>query len=403
MAASSRKIIKILIFLAIIAAIAAFFLYRAFHVEPPSYMTVQPQVRDIVRQVYATGTVEGKTQVDVGAQASGQILKLYVQTGDEVKKGDPLCEIDPKTQENALKSAQSQLEITEANITAKKSEIKKLKAEADRQSRLIKNQATAQQDYESAVSALEVAQAELRSLNATLEQNKTSVDTARTNLGYTHITAPMDGTVYATVVDEGQTVNASQTTPTILRLADLSEVTVKTEISEADVVNVKSGQECTFTILGAPHRTFKGVLGRIAPAPSSYESSSSSTSSSSSSSSSSSTSAIYYNADINVKNPDGLLRIDMTADVTVNVASAKQVLAVPLTALRDDQGDKAEIYVLGEDGLVHSRSIGAGIRDDQYVQVLSGLDKNDRVVIGDDVSTAESAALKNDRRRRGPF
>lgn len=407
MSVPKARILKYILIGAAALALLIFILFKVFHTEVPSYMTVSPEIRDIKKQVFATGTVEGLTQVDVGAQASGQILKLYVKTGDKVKKGDPLCEIDPKTQQNALSSAQAQLDIVKAKIEAKQSEIRKLKYEAQRQSNLVKNDATSRQDYESAVSAIEVARAELKQLQGELEQDKISVDTAKTNLGYTHITAPMDGTVYATVVDEGQTVNASQTTPTILRLADLDNVVIKTEISEADVVNVKTGQECSFTILGRPHRPYKGVLGRVAPAPSSYESSSSTSSTSSSSSSSSSTSstAIYYNADINVPNEDGALRIDMTADVTIDVASAKNALALPITALRNDQGTSAEIYVLDGEK-IKKVEVALGVRNDQYVEVKSGLApdaKDTRIVIGDDVQTAEAAALANNKRRRGPF
>ena len=374
--------------------LAAFATYRTLHSDAPAYMTVNPQVRDIVKQVFATGTVEGKTQVDVGAQASGQILKLHVSTGDEVKKGDLLCEIDPRNQQNALKSAESEVEITKAQIAAKKAEIRKLKSEALRNQKLRKTDAVSAQDYETAQANLDIARAQLEQYEAQLKKNEVQLSDAKTNLGYTSITAPMDGTVYATVVDEGQTVNASQNTPTILRLADLSEVTVKTEISEADVVNVKSGMECSFTILGRPHEVYHGILGRIEPAPSSYASSSS-TQSTSSSSSSTSSNAVYYNADIIVKNPDGVLRIDMTADVTVNVASVKQVLSLPLTALRADEGTEGEIYILDKDGLVKSHKVKLGLRDDQYVQLEEGLDEHTKVVIGDDVSTAESQALNN--------
>ena len=382
-----------------VALLAGYGLYNYLHVEAPSYMTTAPEMRSIVKQVYSTGTVEGKTQVDVGAQASGQINKLYVSTGDQVKKGDMLCEIDPRTQENALKSAQAELEITKATIVAKKAEIKKLQNEANRQRNLIKTQATSTQDLEAAVASLDIAKAELVQYEATLNKNQIALSDCETKLGYTSITSPMDGTVYATVVEEGQTVNATQTTPTILRLADMSAVKIRTEISEADVVNVKEGLDCTFTILGMPHKTFSGKLGRIEPAPSSYASSSSSTSASSSSSSSSSTSAIYYNADIIVDNPDGILRIDMTADVTINIAKADDVLTVPLTALRNDNGTEGSVYILKK-GEVHEAEVKLGLRDDQYVQVEDGLDKDAQIVIGDDVTTAEAAAANS--MKKGP-
>ena len=388
-----KKHLFIISALAIILGLSA---YKALRTEAPSFMTVSPGVRNVSKAVYATGTIEGKTQVDVGAQASGQITKLYVSTGDTVKKGDKLCEIDPRTQENALKSAEAELEITKATISAKQAEIRKLESEMKRQKTLIRSDATSRQEYEAAQADLDIAKAQLKQYQAQLNKNELSLSNAKTNLGYTSITAPMDGTVYAMVVDEGQTVNAAQTTPTILRLADMSEVKIRTEISEADVVNVKEGMACSFTIFGLPHQIFNGVLGRIEPAPSSYASSTSS-SGSSSSSSSSTQNAVYYNADVYVKNPHGVLRIDMTADVTVYVDKRENVLAVPLTALRNDEGTKGCVYVLNEDGKVLKKDVRLGLRDDQYVEVLEGIDEKSAIIIGDDVNTAEASAQANSR------
>ncbi len=378
-------------------------LYNAFKSEPISYMTVTAQVRDISKKVYATGTIEGIEQVNVGAQVSGQILKLYVQTGDDVKKGQLLCEIDPKIQETALKTAKAQIAIIEAKTKSQKAQIKKLKFELDRQNQLIKTNATSRQELELAQANYVMAVSSLEELNAQKEQAQLQFDDATTNLGYTKITAPFDGTVYATVVSEGETVNANQTTPTILRLANLEKMKVSTEISEADVVNVKTGMDCTFTILGLPYRTFEGKLNRIDPAPSSYKSSTNNSTSSSSSSSNNST-AIYYNSDIIADNQDRTLRIDMTADVVINIADKKQVLTLPLTALRRVIDDStAQIYVL-KDNLVESKNIKIGLKDDQYIEIVGGLDTDEQVVIGDDVQTAEAQALEKDaKRRRGPF
>ena len=378
-------------------------LYNAFKSEPISYMTVTAQVRDISKKVYATGTIEGIEQVNVGAQVSGQILKLYVQTGDDVKKGQLLCEIDPKIQETALKTAKAQIAIIEAKTKSQKAQIKKLKFELDRQNQLIKTNATSRQELELAQANYVMAVSSLEELNAQKEQAQLQFDDATTNLGYTKITAPFDGTVYATVVSEGETVNANQTTPTILRLANLEKMKVSTEISEADVVNVKTGMDCSFTILGLPYRTFEGKLNRIDPAPSSYKSSTNNSTSSSSSSSNNST-AIYYNSDIIADNQDRTLRIDMTADVVINIADKKQVLTLPLTALRRVIDDStAQIYVL-KDNLVERKNIKVGLKDDQYIEIVGGLAKDEQVVIGDDVQTAEAQALEKDaKRRRGPF
>lgn len=368
--------------------------------DEPSYMTVTAQNRDISKKVFATGTIAGVTQVDVGAQVSGQILKLYVNTGDDVKKGQLLCEIDPKIQETALKTAKAQVDIIDAQISSKQAELKKLRLEYDRQKRLVKLDATSKQDMEVSEASYQMALASLKELNAQRAKAQLNVDDAITNLGYTKILAPMDGTVYATVVTEGQTVNANQTTPTILRLATLDTMKVKTEISEADVVNVVPGMECSFTVLGLPFRVFKGKLDRIDPAPSSYESANS-TSSSSSNQSGSST-AVYYNSDIIAENKDKVLRIDMTADVTIEIANAKNVLSLPLSAMRKIHDKTGIVYVL-EDGRLKEKNVQIGLRDDQFIQIVSGLNADEQVVIGDDVKSAELKAQQNSKNRRGPF
>ena len=395
-----KKFKKYLVISVVSALALSFASCQFFKSDAPSYMTVTAKNRDISKKVFATGTIAGVTQVDVGAQVSGQILKLYVNTGDDVKKGQLLCEIDPKIQETALKTAKAQVEIIDAQISSKQAELKKLRLEYDRQKRLVKLDATSKQDMEVSEASYQMALASLKELNAQRAKAQLSVDDAITNLGYTKILAPMDGTVYATVVTEGQTVNANQTTPTILRLATLDKMKVKTEISEADVVNVVPGMDCSFTVLGLPFRVFKGKLDRIDPAPSSYESASQSSSNSSSQSGTST--AVYYNSDIIAENKDRILRIDMTADVTIEIANAKNVLSLPLSAMRKIHDKTGTVFVL-LDGSVKEKEVQIGLKDDQFIQIVSGLSADDEVVIGDDVKSAEAKAQANSRNRRGPF
>lgn len=398
---TKHKKFKQYLVISVVSALAlSFASCQFFKSDAPSYMTVTAKNRDISKKVFATGTIAGVTQVDVGAQVSGQILKLYVNTGDDVKKGQLLCEIDPKIQETALKTAKAQVEIIDAQISSKQAELKKLRLEYDRQKRLVKLDATSKQDMEVSEASYQMALASLKELNAQRAKAQLSVDDAITNLGYTKILAPMDGTVYATVVTEGQTVNANQTTPTILRLATLDKMKVKTEISEADVVNVVPGMDCSFTVLGLPFRVFKGKLDRIDPAPSSYESASQSSSNSSSQSGSST--AVYYNSDIIAENKDRILRIDMTADVTIEISNAKNVLSLPLSAMRKIHDKTGTVFVLS-DGNVKEKEVQIGLKDDQFIQIVSGLSADDEVVIGDDVKSAEAKAQANSRNRRGPF
>lgn len=393
--ANKKKLVKAVLFLIPLAGIA-YFAYDYFAPQTPTYMTINAATRDIKSQVFASGTLAGKIEVDVGAQVSGQIKKLYVNTGDVVKKGDLLCEIDPEIQQNDLKTAKAQLKLLDAQIRSKQAEITKLKLENDRQARLLKNAATSKQEAEAATADYKMALADLDALKAQYEQAEISVSDAETNLGYTKITAPMDGTVYAIPVEEGQTVNANQTTPTILKLAKLDVMTVETEISEADVVKVRPGMECSFTILGLPNREFKTTLSSIDPAPKSAENETSS-----SASSSSSTEAIYYNAQLDIDNSEGLLRIDMTAEVNITIDEKAGVLSVPLTAIRDDDfAGNAVLYLLDNKNQIVKQPIKTGIRDEQYIEVISGIGTNDRIIIGDDVATAEAEAMSNLRGTR---
>ncbi len=386
-----RKIRKLILPVSLLLILAGYLGWIYTHPDPVSYMTVRLSAHDIHKQVFANGTLYGQNEVDVGAQVSGQIEKLHVQLGDEVKKGDLLCEIDPKTLENKLKTAHSQIAIIKAKIAAKEADLTKLRFDYNRRRDLLKVNATSKTTAEAAEAAFLVARAELEELNAEFNQAQISVEDAQTNLDYTRITAPMDGTVYAVLVDEGQTVNANQTTPTILRLANMDKMIVETEISEADVVNVKPGLACTFSILGLPHRIFKGKLGKIAPAPASATD----TSSSSASSSATNSQAIYYNAKVLVDNTDRVLRMNMSADVTINVADRQGVQALPLTALRQETGSTGMVYVLDAQNQIEEREIKTGLRDDQFIEVLEGLEPTERVVIGEDVETAEQAAMSS--------
>ena len=391
-----KKLLKYALLGALVIALGGYGIYRFTYVEPPTYMTAMPSTRDIKQQVYATGTVAGKVEVDVGAQVSGQIQKLYVERGDRVKRGDLLCEIDPEIQQNDLRRAQAEEKLIAAQIASKVAQIKMLKSEHLRQQRLLKNDATSSQSAEQAEAEYEMALADLDALKAQYDQAVISVDDATTNLGYTRIVAPMDGTVYAIPVEEGQTVNANQTTPTILKLATLDTMTVEAEISEADVVKVQPGMPCRFTIMGLPNRYFEANLRSIDPAPASAESTSTS------SSTSSSTEAIYYNALLDVDNSEGILRIDMTAEVEITIAEVKGVKAIPIAAVQNEAADgTATVYQLLTQGQINPITVKLGIRDDQYVEVTNAdFDDSQPLVIGDDVATAAAAAANP--RRRGP-
>jgi len=369
---------------------------------PPRLLTAPATVGDVEDAVLATGTLQALQQVSVGAQVSGQLKSLKVALGDTVKKGDLVAEIDSLTQQNALKTAEATLANVRAQRHAKEATLIQARLAYERAATLAGADAGSRETLETARATLDGTRADIEALDAQTQSAAVSVDTARVNLGYTRIVAPIDGTVVSLVTKEGQTVNANQSAPTILILAQLGTVTVKAQISEADVVRVKPGQKVYFTILGEPGKPRTTTLRAVEPAPDSISTTSSSTSSSSSSSSSSTStaSAVYYNGLFDVPNADGKLRISMTAEVHVVLAEVKGALTVPATALGARQADgRVEVRVATPDGHAESRLIRTGIDNNVTVQVTDGLKPGEQVVIGEDSAVAAPASAGP---RRGP-
>jgi membrane fusion protein, macrolide-specific efflux system len=352
---------------------------------------------DIEESVLASGSMEAFKTVDVGAQVSGQLKTLHVHLGDQVRKGELLAEIDPVLQENALKDSEASQENVRAQIVAKKALLHQYQLALSRQQQLAAQDAVSQADLESAQASVATTRADLAALQAQLNKARVAVDTARANLQYTRIVAPMDGVVIGILTQEGQTVNSAQTAPTILRLANLDTITVKAQISEADITKVKPGQKVYFTILGDPDTRHYAVLRATEPATDSASSSSST--STSSSSSSSSTTAIYYNGLFDVPNPGHRLRVSMTAQVSILLNEARQVLAIPVGALPEKgRGGRTTVKVLVH-GESKDRTIRTGISNNVNIQVLEGLQQGERVVVGE---TSVPAATTTGPMHPGP-
>ncbi len=365
--------------LALLALLVVYIGWRSLRPAPPPRIATSPaEVADIEDTVIATGTLESSQLVSVGAQASGQIKSLKVEVGQQVKAGDLIAEIDSTTQRNAVRNAEAAVTSALAQQAVQQAALTQAESNHRRQTALLAEDATTRETFEAAEATYESARAQMGAIAAQLEQAQSSLDTARANLGYTRIVAPMSGTVVALVAKEGQTVNAVQSSPTIVKLAKLDTITVRAGISEADVVRVKPGQTVYFTTLGDSHKRYYGKLGSIAPAPSSIEQETTS------SSSSSSTQAIYYNATFEVPNPDGELRISMTAQVYVVLSEAKQALTIPAAALGEQAADGSyTVQVADALGRPQPRRVTIGIDNNVTAQVTSGLEAGERVVVGD--------------------
>ena len=290
-----------------------------------------------------------------------------------------IADIDSTTQINTLNTKKAALVSYQAQLKAKKTAYDVALSSYNRLSKLYTQKATSLDSLNTAKSTLDNAKAEMEAIEANIKQAEIEVNTAETNVGYTKITAPMDGTVISVPVSEGQTVNANQTTPTIVTIADLSKMKIKPEISEGDITKVKAGQEVSFTILSDNQTVYHSVIDSVDPA-NTTTSDSSSTSSSTSSSSSSTTSAIYYYANVLIDNPDRTLRIGMTTENNIKIANAKDVLLVSNMAIQKRDG-KNFVNVLNDKNQPEQREVETGVQNDFKTEIKSGLNEGEKVIV----------------------
>ena len=436
----------------VIALVVIALLALAYHfLKPkditPNYLRATAEIGDIENNVMASGKVKALNTVDVGAQVSGEVKRLYVEVGDEVQQGDLIAQIDQVTQNNnlsneqatleqsvaAIESAQAEalsrqagLKSAQADLASRQAELRQAQADFSRLQGLLAIDAISQQDYDTQATKVQTAQAavanaraaidtakaaiatataNINSQQAALRKSQTNVATAQEDLSYTTIRAPISGTVVSVTTEQGTTVNANQTAPTIVTLADLSTVRINAQISEADVINVKAGMPVYFNIIGNPDQKFDSVLRAIEPAPEMI------------SETSSTDSAIYYVGYIEVPNTDRRFRIDMTAQVYIIINEAKNALLIPSAALqagknasksprnadiaktdsetqkkvqKSNQDDTqknattANVRVLQADGNVVEQTVTVGINNRVNAQILSGLNEGDEVILSEE-------------------
>jgi macrolide-specific efflux system membrane fusion protein len=364
--------------------------------DPP--VTVKVAKADVLLEVVATGTLKPFRMVAVGAQVSGRLTSLNVRVGQRVRAGDELAQIDPITRQNDLRSAQASLDAAQAQRLEKQATLALAEIALERQRTTYAQRASAKSDLDTAETTVKQTKAQIAALDAQITGYEIAVETAKVNLGYTRVTAPIDGTVLAVTAQEGQTLNAVQSAPTIVVIGRLDVMTIRAEISEADVVRVAVNQPIHFTILGDQERRYEARLEEIEPAPESVKNDSSfgtsSASASSSSTSSTSSSAIYYNGVFSVPNPDGRLRTYMTAEVHVLIGKSENVLCVPSSALGERANDGTfPIRIRGKDGRIVVRNVRIGLNDRTKAQVLAGLEEGDDVVM--DLPSAAASSTKS--------
>ncbi len=312
----SRKLV--LIAVAIIVAAIGWFGYKAIAGgdKAPEYQTAQVTRGDIAVTISAAGKITPKESVVVGAQVSGQLQELFVEAGDKVEKGDLLAQIDPTIALTQVEADRAQLKETKANRAQQKASLDLAKASADRASMLFEADAVAKADYEAAQAEYAIAQGRLTAIDAQIERQSSTLQADLATLEFTKIYAPTSGTVVSLEADEGQTLNANQTAPTILTIADLSIMTVETDVSEADVLRIETGQEAYFNTLGDSDKRWDTTVRQVLPTPEVLND------------------VVLYKALLDVDNPGGRLRSEMTAQVFFVTGSADDAVLVPVTALQ---------------------------------------------------------------------
>ena len=359
------KIKKRYFLFAVILIVAVIALWQTLNAPLPQYQTLIVRPGDLQQSVLATGKLDALRKVDVGAQVSGQLKTLSVAIGDKVKKDQLLGVIDPEQAQNQIKEVEATLMELRAQRLQAEAEWKLARVTLSRQQQLAKSQAVSQQDLDTAATEMAVKQAQIGTIDAQIKRNQASLDTAKTNLDYTRIVAPMAGEVTQITTLQGQTVIAAQQAPNILTLADMSTMLVKAQVSEADVIHLHPGQKAWFTVLGDPQTRYEGKLKDVLPTPEKVND------------------AIFYYARFEVPNPKGILRLDMTAQVHIQLTDVKNVLTIPLSALGDPIGNNRYNVRLLRNGETREREVVIGARNDTDVEIVKGLEEGDEVITGE--------------------
>ena len=388
-----KKVFKWVAALVILAGLGWYGYQKMQPKNEATFITEEVKRGKIAQTVSATGEISATNLVDVGAQVSGQIKKMHVKIGDVVKEGDLIAEIDNVTQVNEVNTRKAQLQTYQAQLESAQVALKIAQRKYSRYKSLASADAVSKEEFEATEDSLATNRAKIKELQSSIRQTQIAINTAEKDLGYTRITAPSAGTVVSLVVEQGQTINSSQTSPTVVQIADLTSMTNKMQIAEGDATKVKAGQTVNFTILSEPDTPISAKLDSIDPglttmSQGSYSKSTDTTSN-----------AIYYYARATVPNPEGKLAIGMTTQNTVEIASADNVLMVPTVAIKTKDGKKF-VRVLGANNQAVDKEIQTGLKDSMNTEVKSGLNEGDKVVMSEMGADEKAAAVE--REMAGP-
>ncbi|WP_223422094.1 efflux RND transporter periplasmic adaptor subunit [Alcanivorax limicola] len=337
---------------------------------------------DIEHVVTALGNLQPRDYVDVGAQVSGQLVRLHVEVGDAVSEGDLLAEIDADVQQARVEAGRAQLVALEAQLSERQAQLTLARQQFQRQERLLADDATSEDAFQIARATVLTTEAQIRALQAQIEQNRSSLRAEEATLGYTRIFAPMNGTVVAMDARQGQTLNANQMAPILMRIADLSTMTVWTEVSEADVSRLRAGMPAWFSPLGMPGTRWEGTLRQILPTPEIINN------------------VVLYTALFDVDNHDGRLMTQMTAQVFFVLNEARDVVRVPVSAVQPQRDGKGLVTVINSNGQREQREVETGVSDRITLEIRSGLQEGETVLVN--AAPGGRASANSGNRQRVP-
>jgi HlyD family secretion protein len=377
----------------LVAAIVVFFGYKYFTTEKKASIAVQTvklSKQNVTTSVTATGTVEPVDQVDVGTQVSGIINHIYADYNSPVKKGQLLAELDKTNLQESVNNALAQ-------YNASLNELNYYQQNYNRQNNMYKSGVISKADYEQAAYQVKNSQ-------ETVSQRKTALAQARTNLSYANIYAPIDGIILSREVEEGQTVAASMTTPTLFTIAkDITKMQVEANVDEADIGGVEVGQRVSFTVDAYPQEEFSGRVRQVRL------------------SATTESNVVTYTVIIDADNPEQKLKPGLTATITIFTQELKDIDTVPASAIafspdtetlqkyyqqnqitakipevKTGKNKEKYIWIKNNDGSLSQKQITVGINDGINIQVVSGLSGSEQIVTSLEEQTEAVASSSED-------
>ncbi|MCQ2738957.1 MAG: efflux RND transporter periplasmic adaptor subunit [bacterium] len=351
--------------------IIGLFCFGLFNKKSVKYITKPVTLDSIVQTVEASGTIKPINTIAVGTQVSGTVARIYADYNSVVKKGDMLAELDPSLFQANVDQSTAKLSNAQATYSRAVATLNYKKNNYQRYKHLFEKNYVSKDEVELAQANYLQAQAEVSAASAEVSAAQASLNNNLTNLGYSKITSPVDGTVISRAVDVGQTVAASFNTPTLFEVAkDLTQMQIETSVSEADIGKIKVGQIAQYTLDGYQDRVFEGNVTQVRLA------------------STTTNNVVTYTVIISVDNKEGLVIPGMSANVSIVTNKAEKVLCVPNTAFKYTPAEETKKYEqqgvwIDTKGGLKRINVELGLADDNKTQIISNEIKvGDKVVIG---------------------